>query len=47
MFPTRLKWQANEEAEWNMRQSLVRNGELIYTVFMAACAVILWYRAVV
>jgi len=47
MFPTSLKWQANEEAEWNMRQSLVRNGELIYTVFMAACAVILWYRAVV
>jgi len=47
MFPTRLRWQANEDAEWNMRQSLVRNGELIYTVFMAACAVILWYRAVV
>jgi hypothetical protein len=46
MFPTSLKWQSNEEAEWNMRQSLVRNGELIYTVFMAACAVILWYRAV-
>jgi uncharacterized membrane protein len=46
MFPTSLKWQANTEAEWDMRQSLIRNGELIYTIFMAGCAVLLWYRAV-
>lgn len=45
MFPTSLKWQANTEAEWDMRQSLIRNGELIYTIFMAGCAVLLWYRA--
>ena len=47
MFPTGLKWQANTEAEWDMQQSLIRNGELIYTIFIAGCAVLLWYRAVV
>jgi hypothetical protein len=45
MFPTRLKWQANREAEWNARQSLVRNGELVYTLFEVGAAVMLWYRA--
>jgi protein-S-isoprenylcysteine O-methyltransferase Ste14 len=45
MFPTTFKWRANTEAEWNMRQSLLRNGELIYTVYMAGCAVLLWYHA--
>jgi hypothetical protein len=45
MFPTSMKWQANTEAEWNMHQSLIRNGELFYTLYMAACAVWLWYRA--
>ncbi len=45
MYPTGLKWQANTEAEWDMQQSLIRNGELIYTIFMAGCAVLLWVRA--
>jgi hypothetical protein len=45
MFPMRLKWRANQDAEWNMRQSLIRNGELVYTVFEVAAAVLLWYRA--
>lgn len=45
MFPTRLRWRANEEAEWNARQSLIRNGELVYTLFELAAAVLLWYRA--
>jgi protein-S-isoprenylcysteine O-methyltransferase Ste14 len=45
MFPTRLKWISNNDAEWNTRQSLIRNGELIYTIYMAGCAVLLWYRA--
>ena len=26
MFPTRLHWRANQEAEWDATQSLVRNG---------------------
>ncbi|MCW8873771.1 MAG: DUF1295 domain-containing protein [Xanthomonadales bacterium] len=45
MFPTRLHWRANQEAEWNARQSLLRNGELVYTLFEIAAAVLLWYRA--
>ncbi len=45
MFPTRLKWQSNQEAEWNLRQSMIRNGELVYTVFEIGAAVLLWYRA--
>ncbi len=45
MFPTRLHWRANQEAEWNSRQSLLRNGELVYTLFEIAAAVLLWYRA--
>ncbi len=47
MFPTRLKWQANTEAEWNVRQSLLRNGELVYSMYMAGCAIWLWYRVLV
>jgi hypothetical protein len=45
MFPKGLKWQANQDAEWNPRQSLVRNGEAVYTVFEVAAAILLWYRA--
>lgn len=47
MFPTRMKWKSNTDAEWDTRQSLIRNGELVYTIYMTACAVLLWYRAVV
>lgn len=47
MFPTRLKWQSNTEAEWNTRQSLIRNGELIYSLYMAGCAIWLWFRVLV
>jgi len=45
MFPVRLNWRSNEQAEWNARQSLIRNGELVYTLFELAAAVLLWYRA--
>jgi len=45
VFPTRLRWRANQEAEWNGRQSLVRNGELVYTLFEVGAAILLWYRA--
>ena len=47
MLPTRLKFRAHEDAEWNARQSFLRNGELAYTVFEIAAAVLLWYRAAV
>ena len=45
MFPVRLHWRANEDAEWNAKQSLIRNGELVYTLFEIAAAVLLWFRA--
>jgi hypothetical protein len=45
MFPTRLRWRANADAEWNPRQSLIRNGELVYTLIEVVAAVVLWYRA--
>jgi protein-S-isoprenylcysteine O-methyltransferase Ste14 len=46
MFPTSLRWRSNEDAQWNARQSLIRNGELVYTIFEIGAAVLLWYRAV-
>lgn len=46
MFPTRLKWQPNQDASWDLRQSMIRNGELVYTVFELGAAVLLYYRAV-
>ena len=46
MLPTRFDWRANEDAEWDFRQSMIRNGELVYTLFEVAAAVTLWLRAV-
>ena len=45
MFPTTIKWQANADAEWNARQSLLRNGELPISIYILICAVVLLYRA--
>lgn len=45
MLPYKLGWRANEDADWNLRQSMIRNGELVYTLFEIAAAVLLWYRA--
>lgn len=45
MFPRSLKWRADEESEWDLRQSMIRNGELVYTLFEIGAGVLLWYRA--
>jgi hypothetical protein len=47
MFPFRLRWVSNQDADWDMKQSLIRNGELPISVYLIICAVILWYRAAV
>ena len=47
MFPTRLKWRSNQDAVWDLRQSMIRNGELVYAIFEIGAAVFLWYRAAV
>ena len=46
MLPTRFQWRSNEDADWSGRQSMIRNGELFYTIFEVAAAVLLWFRAV-
>jgi len=45
VFPSHLRWRANTDAEWNARLSLLRNGELIISVFLLACAWFMLYRA--
>jgi hypothetical protein len=45
MFPTRLKWRSNPDSSWNLRQSMIRNGEAVYTIFEIGAAILLWYRA--
>ena len=44
VFPKHLNWRANTDAEWNARQSLLRNGEFIISVFLAGCAWLMLYR---
>jgi hypothetical protein len=45
LIPRSLKWESNQDASWNMRQSMIRNGELFYTLFEIGAAALLWYRA--
>ena len=45
IFPTRFRWQSNQDANWNFNQSMLRNGELYYTLFEIGAAVLLCYRA--
>jgi hypothetical protein len=45
VFPIRWRWVANRDAEWNARQSLLRNGELPISVYILLCAALLVYRA--
>lgn len=45
MLPTRLNWKSNPDAEWNLKQSMIRNGEAVYTLFEIFAAMLLWYQA--
>ena len=45
MFPTGFNWRPNKDARWDFRQSMLRNGELVYTVFELGAAILLYYRA--
>jgi len=45
MFPTGLKWEANQDASWDFHQSMIRNGELVYTIFELGAGILLFYRA--
>lgn len=45
MFPTRFNWQASDDTDWNLRQSMIRNGELVYTLFELGAGFLLWQKA--
>ena len=45
VLPNRFNWSKLTAPQWNARQSLLRNGELIITVYLVACAVGLWIKA--
>ena len=45
VFPRSLRWRGSPDAQWNARQSLIRNGELIISVYLVGCAVWLCLRA--
>ncbi len=45
LLPRRFEARALAGAQWNARQSLVRNGELLITLYLAACGAWLWLRA--
>jgi len=45
IFPGRIDWRAFTDAQWSPRQSLIRNGELYITLYLAACAIGLWLQS--
>jgi hypothetical protein len=45
VIPGKFSWKALTDTSWNAHQSMIRNGELYITVYLAACAVWLWFRA--
>ena len=45
VFPGRFNWGEITAAHWQARQSLLRNGELPITLYLAACAAWLWFEA--
>jgi protein-S-isoprenylcysteine O-methyltransferase Ste14 len=45
VFPGRFSWRELTDAQWNAKQSLLRNGELPITIYLVACGAWLWARA--
>ncbi|NIP17311.1 MAG: hypothetical protein GWM87_03490 [Xanthomonadales bacterium] len=45
VLPGRLNWGEITSAQWQARQSLLRNGELPIALYLAACGAWLWFRA--
>ena len=45
VIPGRFSWKALADTNWNAAQSLLRNGELYITIYLAACAAWLWSGA--
>ena len=45
VIPGRFSLKALTDTSWSAHQSMIRNGELYITIYLAACAVWLWYVA--
>lgn len=45
VVPNRFSWARLTDTRWNMRQSMIRNGELYITLYLAACGWWLWHLA--
>ena len=45
VFPRRLTFRGLRGQAWSAHQSLIRNGELPISLYLAGCAAWLWYRA--
>jgi len=45
VIPNRLNLARLADTSWSARQSLLRNGELYISVYLAACAAWLWHLA--
>lgn len=45
VIPGRFSIKALTDTSWSANQSMIRNGELYITVYLAACAAWLWYVA--
>jgi protein-S-isoprenylcysteine O-methyltransferase Ste14 len=45
VFPRSFAWRGIAAASWQARQSLLRNGELPITIYLAACGGWLWFRS--
>jgi protein-S-isoprenylcysteine O-methyltransferase Ste14 len=45
VLPGRFSWQALTDTSWSARQSLIRNGELYISIYLAVCAAWLWAGA--
>ena len=45
VVPGRFSWKELTTANWNARQSMIRNGELYITIYLVACAAWLWFKA--
>ena len=45
VLPGRFNWKELTAANWDARQSMIRNGELYITVYLIACGIWLWFTA--
>lgn len=45
ILPRRIRWRSLLDTRWSALQSLIRNGELYISIYLAACGAWLWLNA--